>query len=124
MNWKAPSEGGATRKPWAPERTGYSKADLTKHRLGGGPQGTVPLPAAVRDSSPEPPRNNVGLGLCAQQGASLAGESPAAPWQGGCVDKKPGRPAALGLMSQGGQGVHREMESEGHASNLRAIAEA
>ena len=32
-----------------------------------------------------------GLGLCAQQGVSLAGESPAAPSQGGCVDKRPGR---------------------------------
>src|SRR5262249_8789059 len=31
-----------------------------------------------------------GLGLCAQQGVSLAGESPAAPSQGGCVDKRPG----------------------------------
>ena len=30
------------------------------------------------------------LGLCAQQGVSLAGESPAAPSQGGCVDKRPG----------------------------------
>jgi hypothetical protein len=27
--------------------------------------------------------------LCAQQGDSLAGESPAAPSQGGCVDKRP-----------------------------------
>ena len=28
--------------------------------------------------------------VCAQQGVSLAGESPAAPSQGGCVDKRPG----------------------------------
>ena len=33
-------------------------------------------------------------------------------------------PAALGREAQGGQGVRREMESEGPASNLRAVAEA
>ena len=33
-------------------------------------------------------------------------------------------PAASRLASRGGQGVHREMESEGLASNLRAVAEA
>jgi hypothetical protein len=50
-NWRAPSEGGETRKPWAPECTGYSKAPtapkITLRGLRGGPQGTVPLPAAV-----------------------------------------------------------------------------
>lgn len=33
-------------------------------------------------------------------------------------------PAALQCELQGGQGVHREVESEGLASNLRAVAEA
>ena len=33
-------------------------------------------------------------------------------------------PAASRRASRGGQGVHREMESEGLASNLRAVAEA
>ena len=33
-------------------------------------------------------------------------------------------PAASRRKSRGGQGVHREMESEGPASNLRAVAEA
>jgi hypothetical protein len=33
-------------------------------------------------------------------------------------------PAASWRKSRGGQGVHREMESEGPASNLRAVAEA
>ena len=33
-------------------------------------------------------------------------------------------PAASRRESRGGQGVHREMESEGLASNLRAVAEA
>jgi hypothetical protein len=33
-------------------------------------------------------------------------------------------PAALCCKTQGGQGVHREVESEGLASNLRAVAEA
>jgi hypothetical protein len=33
-------------------------------------------------------------------------------------------PAASRRVSRGGQGVHREMESEGLASNLRAVAEA
>jgi hypothetical protein len=66
-----------------------------------------------------------GSGLCAQQGASLAGESPAAPSQGGCVDKRPGQdPAAVPPPGGGGQGVHCEVESEGPASNLRAVAEA
>ena len=37
-----------------------------------------------------------------------AGQIPAASWHG----------------SRGGQGVHRELESEGPASNLRAAAEA
>jgi len=32
-------------------------------------------------------------------------------------------PAASRREMRGGQGVHREMESEGHASNLRAVAE-
>src|SRR5712691_7148983 len=32
-------------------------------------------------------------------------------------------PAASCHGARGGQGVHREMESEGHASNLRAVAE-
>ena len=33
-------------------------------------------------------------------------------------------PAASWCEPRGGQGVHREMESEGLASNLRAVAEA
>ena len=33
---------------------------------------------------------------CAQQGVSLAGERPAAPSQGGCVDKMPGETGGLG----------------------------
>ncbi len=45
--------------------------------------------------TPEPVRKNVGLGLCAQQGAFLAGESPAAPSQGGSVDKAGQDPVAL-----------------------------
>jgi hypothetical protein len=32
-------------------------------------------------------------------------------------------PAASRRAARGGQGVHREMESEGHASNFRAVAE-
>jgi hypothetical protein len=70
-------------------------------------------------------RRILGSRLCAQQGVSLAGESPAAPSQGGCVDKRPGRTRRPRVhKTRGGQGVHREVESEGLASNPRAVAEA
>ena len=69
----------------------------------GGLQGTVPLATAVGLAGLAG-SNNVGLGLCAQQGAFLAGESPAAPWQGGCVDKKPGRPGGLVISFTGRAG--------------------
>jgi hypothetical protein len=89
------------------------------------PHQTHRRPFCSATSPPAHHRVTFGLGLCAQQGVSLAGESPAAPSQGGMRRQEAGHiPAASRHKMRGGQGVHREMESEGPASNLRAVAEA
>ena len=40
------------------------------------------------------------------------------------LDTSQGRPEATNLKFSGGQGVHREMESEGHEEKYRAIIDA
>src|SRR5947209_5622553 len=50
-------------------------------------------------------------------------------WQTGChitaigVDRSQGGPGATASSSCGGQGVHRELESEGHEEKYRAVIE-
>jgi hypothetical protein len=59
--------------------------------------------------------------LCAQQSVALAGESPAAPSQGGCVDKRPSRtrrPRAAG------NGEGRGAEAIANRSVMSALIRA
>jgi hypothetical protein len=80
---------------------------------------TEALYASIKPS----PGRLIGLFLDWGLYVSLPGESPGAPSQGGMRRQEAGRyPAASCREARGGHGVHRELESEGLASNLRAVA--
>ena len=62
--------------------------------------------------------------VCAGQRIVQEGSSPSGVRMGGAISKSGGNASlAEGRKNLGGQGVHREVESEGHEEKYRVVVE-
>jgi hypothetical protein len=68
---------------------------------------------AERESDP--------LVVCAEQRVAQEGLSPSGARMRSAVSKSGSNVSLAGVFFSGGQGVHREMESEGHEEKYRAV---
>ena len=59
--------------------------------------------------------------VCAEQRIVQEGLSPTGARMRGAISKSGGNASLAGERFSGGQGVHREVESEGHEENYRAV---
>ena len=59
--------------------------------------------------------------VCAEQRIVQEGLSPSGARMRGAISKSGGNASLAGERFSGGQGVHREVESEGHEENYRAV---
>jgi len=63
--------------------------------------------------------------VCAEQRVVREGSSPSGARMRGAISKSGGNTSLAGcLHGSGGQGVHREVESEGHEEKYRAVIES
>src|SRR5215469_9285307 len=59
--------------------------------------------------------------VCAEQRIDQEGSSPSGAQMRGAISKSGVNALLPGEQFSGGQGVHREVESEGHEENYRAV---